>query len=114
MAVDTDPIDLRDIRRAAPPRPPAVHEPFAAGRRPEPPVPPAQVTVLGAPIPEPHVADPEPVIDPSVLLVRVPWARVAGWTPRRRRQVRVAVLVAGCASSAALVVMAAVSILGGS
>ncbi|MBK6870878.1 MAG: hypothetical protein IPG94_05630 [Kineosporiaceae bacterium] len=115
LAVDTDPIDLRDIRRAAPPRPPAVHQPFAAGRRPGPPVPPARVKVFGAPIPEPHVADPDPGVDPSLLLARVPWARVNGitWTPRLRRRLRLAALLCAGIGAAGLVVLAAVSMAGG-
>ncbi|MFZ0160102.1 MAG: hypothetical protein WAL50_13830, partial [Kineosporiaceae bacterium] len=57
-AIDTDPIDLRDIRRAAPPRPPAIHQPFAGGRRPDLPIQPVRLTVIGAPIPTADVDDP--------------------------------------------------------
>jgi hypothetical protein len=111
-AVDTDPIDLRDIRRAAPPRGAVIHQPFAGGARPDPPVPAGAVQMLGAPIPEPDVADPDPY---AAVVLRRPVAPPEWWTPRRRRrQLRLAAVLTGAGAAVVLVVTAAVSAFGAS
>ncbi|MBL8929987.1 MAG: hypothetical protein JNL54_07690 [Kineosporiaceae bacterium] len=106
-AVDTEPIDLRDIRRAAPPRAEVVHQRLGPGRRRVAPIPPATVTVFGAPIPGADVADPEP--GAQIMLRRTPWG-----TPLRRRQLRLAGVILAGISAVALVVTAAASVFGGS
>lgn len=115
-APDTEPIDLRLMRRSLPPAPGAMHEPFAQGRRPA--VPRAgngTVRLLGAPIPDRHVADPAPGRrDPRVSLVGVRrtvtgrWHR--RWSPRRRRRLARTAIVAASAVSLVLVLLAALSV----
>ncbi len=74
-----------------------MHQPFAGGHRPD--LVPAQVrlTVIGAPIPDAHVADPEPPRH--------------HWTPRRRRRAMAVALAVLAVGAVLVVVLAATSFL---
>lgn len=117
-APDTDPIDLRDLVRSIPPRPAAVNQPFAGGRRPDLPSAAVTMTVIGAPIPPDGATDPEPerraTLGPlGAVRDTVSYGWRTRWTPRRRR--RFARTAAGITLMVAvvLVVVASASVLVG-
>ncbi len=110
--IATDPIDLREIRRAAPPRAELVQRRLEREVRPDPPEHSARFTMIGAPIPDADIADP---VEESWSGEGL-WAGLCHWwsqrwTRRRRRQVRAGMFMMAAVLAAALVLMAVVSAL---